>query len=72
MNEKLGSSERSRMDFMTSEISNELLNIIKKLGNIRQIGKAHFGKELKKIENDVRKTQKDVSNVVEKIRKDWE
>lgn len=69
--EKLGSSERSRMDFIISEVSQELLDIIKKLGNARQIGKAYFGKELIKIEKELRKTQKDVGSVVEKIRQGW-
>lgn len=71
LTEELSPSERSRMDFMASELSQELLDSIKKIGTIRQIGKAYFGKELMKIEKDLRKNQKDVGKIVDSLRKDW-
>jgi len=71
LTEELGPSERSRMDFMTSELAQELLNSVKKIGNIRQIGKAHFGKELMKIEKALRKSQSDVNRVIEGLRQGW-
>jgi len=68
LKEELGRAERYRMDFEVSEISQMLGEIIKKIINTRQIGKAYFGKELKNIEKDIRKSLKDVNNVVDKLR----
>ncbi len=68
--EKLGAAEQSRMDFEVSEISQMLSEIIKKLVNTRQIGKAYFGKDLKAVEKNIRKSLQDVNNVITKLRKE--
>ena len=71
LEEQLGTAERSRMDFEVSEISQMLRDIVKKLSFTRQIGKAYFGKELMKVEKDLRKAQKDVDKVVANLRGGW-
>lgn len=70
LEEQLGTTERSRMDFEVSEISQMLNEIIKKVINTRHIGKAYFGKELKNVETSVRKTLKDVNNLIDRIRQE--
>lgn len=71
LEEQLGTAERGRMDYEISEISQMLSEIIKKLSFTRQIGKAYFGKELMKVEKDLRKSQKDVDKVVSDLRSGW-